>query len=188
MNESAFRGNFPTPIEVPALLLKLRAYQERKAGEWYSGYFSLIDHGMRTAEASFDGDQTAAKEFVLFGTDPDGSSYGFWIYEGRTLDTAPVVYLGSEGEGWTVLANTVEEFLALLALGKEDLGFLADRLYFPEPEEVTPGLKLFRRWLKKECGIVTAADPAAIVSRARQNHPDLQNWLRKWQEVRYGPS
>lgn len=132
MKAADFHGNFPPGSAVPPLLTKLLAYQNR-VNAWYSGHFRLTDGGQKDAVASFDGDKVAASQFILFGRELDGSSYGFWLYEGRTLGNAPIVFLGSEGTDWKVLANSLEEFLALLAVGEDEIGFAAPII--SEPEE-----------------------------------------------------
>ena len=116
-----FRTNFPPDSEIPALLIQLLDYQNMST-DWYSGRFELTGYGAHDTVAWFDGDAEVAAQFVPFGAGPDGSSYCYWLYPGRSLATAPIVFLGSEGVGCTVLTNTAEEFLALLAIGYKELG------------------------------------------------------------------
>jgi hypothetical protein len=78
MKKSAFGKNFPAGVAVPPLLSDLLEYQNY-VDKPYGGRFWLTDGGRATALASFDGDTKAATQFVLFGGDPDGSSYGFWL-------------------------------------------------------------------------------------------------------------
>ncbi len=116
MKESDFRKNFPTGTVVPKALIKLLDFQNNSK-KFYTGHFELSDGGPATALAWFDNDRAPAAQFVIFAKESDGSSYSYWLYEERKLHDAPIVYLGSEGTGCTVMANTLEEFLSLLAIG-----------------------------------------------------------------------
>jgi hypothetical protein len=185
MTTTEFRANFPAGATVPPLLERLVDFQERLR-RFYSGHFELTDGGPASAVATFDGDKDAAAQFALFGQEIDGSAFGFWLYEGRNLEDAPVVYLGSEGTGWTVLADTLEDFLRLLAIGLDDLGFAAQSLAFDEPQAPSESLVAFRKWLKTECGLSQPENPAAVISAAKRNHPDLQEWLSQWQARHFG--
>jgi hypothetical protein len=182
MTKTEFCQNFREKV-VPPMLLTLLDFQE-SVGDWYSGRFQLTDNGPETAVASFDGDETAASDFILFGRSSDGSSYGFWAYDGRSLDNAPIVFLGSEGTGWSVLANSLEDFLSLLAVGEEEMGFSAP--FLTEPESPSAGLVAFRDWLKEGYGITAPTYPAAIIAHAVREHPDLQAWLQNWQKSHFG--
>jgi hypothetical protein len=185
METTQFRTNFPAGATVPPLLKRLLEFDSR-IKKFYSGHFELTDSGAATAVAMFDGDKDAAAQFALFGEEVDGSGFGFWLYEGRKLEDAPVVYLGSEGTGWMVLAETLEDFLRLLAIGVDDLGFAAEYLAFDQPEPPSESLVAYRNWLKTECGLSQPEDPAALVSAAKRKHPDLQEWLGQWQERHFG--
>jgi len=176
-----FRTNFPPDSEIPALLIQLLDYQNATA-DWYSGRFELTGYGANDTVAWFDGDTEAATQFVPFGAGPDGSSYCYWLYPGRSLATAPIVFLGSEGVACTVLTNTTEEFLALLAIGYKELGF-AD-LNQPEPD--TTNVLRFRAWLQTEFGIHTPQRGAEIIAQAKARHPDLEQWIQMWAKARYG--
>ncbi len=171
MTGSEFRINFPAGVTVPSLLERLLDFHRRNKS-FFSGHFELTDSGPATAVAMFDGDQDAAAQFALFGAEADGSAFGFWLYEGRKLEEAPVVYLGSEGTGWTVLADTLEDFLRLLANGVDDLGFDAKNLKFDRTGGNTCKPGRFK-WLKTDCGFrrLGPAGPSPREGKA----PDLQN-------------
>ncbi|HMZ80524.1 MAG TPA: hypothetical protein PLL06_12555 [Acidobacteriota bacterium] len=184
MDFSTFQKNFPPGSQLPALLIKLFEYQNQVPG-WYSGRFQLCAERFGDADA-FDGDAEAAVQFAHFGRISDGSTYAFWLYPGQTLETAPIVFVGSEGTEWTVLAETMEDFLSLLALGETELGYSAANDYFTGPAYNLEELEHFRNWLKTAFGIVPAAHPIELVHRAKSRHPDLQAWLTHWQEHHFG--
>ena len=182
MTENEFRQSFrDTPV--PPLLLSLLDFQN-KLGDWYSGRFELTSGGPETAVAFLDGDEKAAGDFVLFAGSSDGSSYGFWTYGGRNLHNAPIAFLGSEGTGLTVLADSVDGFLSLLAVGEDEMGFAAP--FLTEPPSPSAGLLAFRHWLQDEHDISPATYPAVNISLAVRKHPDLQAWLRAWAKSHFG--
>ena len=180
--QDEFSQNFPPDAHIPLPLLKLLEYQNQ-VNDWYSGHFELTAYGRDDTIAWFDGDQEAAYQFVPFGTGPDGSSYCFWLNDGRDLEHAPVVFLGSEGVNNTVLANGVEEFLALLGVGYDELGFAN---WSEGPEEEAENLRRFRAWLEKECGIRPPERGLEIISRAKAEHPDLDEWIKNWRQGHFG--
>src|ERR1700678_2481878 len=103
-------------------LEKLYSWSDAKK-DWISGRFELTDWTKRVDTAWFDGDERVSQQFWNFGSGPDGSIFAFWLYDNRSLDDAPIVYLSSDGaEGSIVLANSFDEFLSLLAIGYMDIG------------------------------------------------------------------
>ncbi|RDI99288.1 hypothetical protein DVT68_00005 [Dyella solisilvae] len=182
MTEADFHRNFPVGAAIPDLLQALLEFQSQKR-EWYSGYFEL-DTWAFGNPAWFGGDRNASEQFAVFGHGPDGSLYALWLYEGRSLATAPVVFLGSEGTDCGVIANDLRDFMALLGIGAHELGF---EISWGEVSEAgTPAGRLseFRSWLADCFGISAPSDPLALVRLARENHPDFASWLGAWQESR----
>ncbi len=176
----AFKKNFPPNIKVPDLLLRLLEFQNQ-VEDWYSGYFELADSGHKSLFAWFADDETTASQFIHFGHNADGSLYCFWLYNGRSIDSAPIVFLGSEGQDNAVLANNLGEFFALLAEGYDELGFPHGRL---EKIETEANLK-FREWLRKEFAITPLADAEKLIVEAQAAHPSLEKWIENWQESNY---
>lgn len=84
----------------------------------------------------------------------------------------------------TVLADSLEEFLSLLAVGDDEMGFAAP--FLTEPPSPTAELIAFRRWLQDEFHVSSATYPAANIALAVRNHPDLQAWLNAWAESHFG--
>lgn len=184
MDKEDFRKNFPPSTDIPEELVKLLEYQN-EVQDYYSGSFYLgVEPFPNTT--TFDGDAEAASKFVEFGRGPDGSSYAFWLYDDLSLEKAPIVFMGSEGEHWGVLANSIPEFFSLLALGEFELGFSASWDEWSGPESDQENLENFRSWLKHEFGIEPASDPGSVVEQARHKHPDLQDWLDAWAEKHFG--
>ena len=116
--------------------------------------------------AWFAGDEAAARQFVVFGRGADGSLYALWLYTGCKLMDAPVVFLGSEGTDCGLLAADVREFMALLAIGADDLGYEISRGDVKEEEEPADRLFEFRNWLLSRFGTEAPTDPSALVADA----------------------
>ena len=152
------------------------------SGRRRAGYSYLVNSsshrtgdGRREAREWADGDEQNVTQFVIFLIGEAHSNYGYWLYGGRPLDEAPLVYLDSEAADSTVLANTLAEFVALVALGAPNLGLYRLSDEDVEPDEETPQ---FRDWLKAETGIAapTDAEARAIIGKARAQQPDLEQW------------
>jgi hypothetical protein len=163
--------------KAPQLLVNLLKYS-RKSGGFVSCDFEITDSGGDDALAYMGGNEEAAKQFLIFGVDGMHSLYGYWLYEGRTLETAPIVYLNGEGVGSTALANNLEDFVSLLALGKEAVGMLEA---WDSSSEPCRNNDKFRAWLEAEAGIKPPKNPNQLVEKARKAHPDLQAWVEEKQ-------
>jgi hypothetical protein len=163
-------------VKVPELLLRLLEFQNQ-IEDWYSGYFELASFGHEGLIHWFD-DDVAASQFIQFAHNADGSLYCFWLYGGRLIDSAPIIFLGSEGQNNAVLANNLKDFFALLAEGYEELGFPSGRL---EKLETEANRKL-RDWLRGEFDITPPIDPEKNIADAQANHPNLEKWIEERQQ------
>lgn len=175
MQASQLRKAFPGTGPLPNLLVQLCAYSEQSDG-FISCDFELTDSGAEDVLAWFDGNTAAAQQFIIFGSDGMHSLYGYWLYDGRSLAQAPIVYLHGEGVYNSVLANSLAEFLGLLALGKEMPGMVDAWDATAEP---CANVAAYRSWLDKELGIHPPADGRAIIEHARKEHPDLNAWIER---------
>jgi hypothetical protein len=182
MNLKEFRRNFPPLEPVPHQLVQLLEFQNRSR-EWYSGYFELTPWRYGDS-AWFVGDEADARQFVIFGRNPDGSLYSLWLHPGDKWTDAPVVFLGSEGTDCGVLSGNLNEFLGLLAVGSEELGFAASWGNVVTPDNPTPRLQEFRDWLQVSFGISAPPDPLGVITAARKSHPEFGEWLQNWQQQR----
>jgi hypothetical protein len=184
MNLTTFQRNFPPGVRMPDRLRDLLEFQNRSS-DGYSGSFALSawDFGY---PAWFDGDRAAAEQFVVFGQNADGSLYTLWLYKGRIVADAPIVFLGSEGADCGLLADGLDEFLALLVVGADELGFAVSWGGEFASRRPAPRLKEFRSWLWESYGIAPSPDPMAVVAAARSRHPNFDAWLAEWVEARYG--
>ena len=182
MDEASYQDNFPLGAPLPEPIRALLSFQ-RKSKEWYSGYFQLAQWRYGNA-AWFAGDSEAAKQFIILGRGPDGSLYAMWLYAGRTLADAPVVFLGSEGTDSGVIACDLRQFLSLLAVGADELGFAVSWGSIEEAKPPAPRLAEFRMWLQATYGIDPPIDPLNSLRVCTSKHPDFEEWLQKWQASR----
>src|SRR5262249_21357549 len=113
---------FPKGVKVPARLASLRKFVA-SCDDDFSGDLELHAGGADAMRAYFRDTPEVASQFAVFAHDGMDSQYGFWMYDGLSIDKAPVVYLNGEGSDCTVLANSFDEFLGLLAGNYPMLGF-----------------------------------------------------------------
>lgn len=177
VTEDDFKNNFPTGLEPPRQLLKLLSYQNSITG-YYSDYFYLHGNGKLFADRYF-GDKTIADQFVVFGHDSDGCLYAFWRHKQQSLDNTPVVFLDSDGDSSVVLSDTIDGFLALLSLGVEELGHALTTSTWANKFSNDQNVIQFRKWLHDELGIEVPRKPEQILNEAKQNQPDLIEWIQE---------
>lgn len=79
-----------------------------------------------------------------------------------------------------VMANNIREFLALLAIGYDELGF--DDL--EQPPGDPKSAERLREWLLAAYGISAPATGAEIVRTAQLRHPDFEKWAVAAQSTR----
>jgi len=181
MTEEEFLRNFPVGVSIPRVLRELLTFQNKEL-EWYSGYFRLGEWPFGAAH--WFGDRKAAEQFVIFGRGPDGSLYGLWMYPSRTVENAPVVFLGSEGTDCGLIAGDLKQFLSLLAVGADELGFAISWGEVSEQSPPAERLQEFRKWLRTSFDITESENPLSLVAAARAEHPDFAAWLANWQASR----
>lgn len=169
---AAMEANF-SPHQVPPLLSDLCNYWD-KYPAFFSGSFEIDEDKYQGVRDWFRGNEAGFSNVKAFGVDGIGSLYGVWLYEGRTSDNAPIVYLGGEGEGTTILASTWKDFLSILA-GNEWEPF--DKEFFNAETNNEEENAAFAAWLKALHGIRPAKDPGALMKKAKKEHPDFGRWL-----------
>ncbi len=179
MAQGMLRDSLPAGVSVPPLLVRLASYQDGR-NRLPSGL--EFDDGGRAAALDWTKEnQQEADQFVLFMIDEVASNYGYWRYDGQSLDEAPLVYLSSEGVDNTVLANSLEDFVRIIALGAGNLGMWRQSY---EDVRLDENTTRFREWLSAEMGIVapTTAEARAIIETARGQHPDIDQWVaERWE-------
>jgi hypothetical protein len=166
---------FPPHVVIPKHLLYLCSYAE-VYGDGFSGGFQLRARQNESVFAWFQGDAEAAGRLAAFGAAGDGSTYAYWRPNPQSVTRLPVVFLGHDGPESTVLASSTREFLSLLAIGYNELGYD----YRDEPPPPDQRLLHFREWLDKEFRIKPAPSASAVVESAAAQHPGFWQWLDEW--------
>lgn len=163
--KSEIRAGFPSTITFPDELGLLCDWCDRN-GYPISGDFELrADDG--EAIYWWFRSHAADDRLAQFGAGGDGSLYCIWKQaDGRE----PVVHLGSEGDALLVLASSMREFVALLAIGYEEIGF--DDLSAPPDDDESINVE-FQNWVSDTLGVDIPKSGQAIVDRARNNHDDF---------------
>ncbi len=177
MVANIFISSFPDGLPAPPLFVKLATYYTSPNSGFLPGQLELTTMRRRDAIAWFGKDEVAACPCIVFAHDKAGSLFGYWRDQGQSLDQAPLVFLHDDGVASTVLSNTLEEFLALLALGNP-----VHTIYMVEGEdepENDKDVQRYRAWLQAETDIAvpTIAEAHTIVERARAAHPGLDERL-----------
>jgi hypothetical protein len=168
MDPGALARSFPRSIPVPSELTALCDWVNDN-GYPISGYFELCDHDDTTIRLWF-GTEKAVGDLAQFGHGPDGSLYCFWNEgDGKT----PIVHMGSEGQNNIVLASSFVDFLRLLAIGYDEIGF--DDLDAPAAgERMNPN---FQSWVSKTFRVSIPDTGVKITRPAQTSHSDFQEWI-----------
>jgi hypothetical protein len=175
VNVESIHEIIPPGVTMPPKLEKLLTWLSTQP-HGSIGYMEFA--GNRFDDYWIENGSKLAEKFILFARLGDGTTVGYWLYDGRTIDNAPIVLIGSEGD-LEILASNLEEFLAglindnhashseLTAEKDEDDADWVDR---------RPELAVF---LKTAFGFTV--DKNIDYQKAAQNkHPDFKKWMMDW--------
>ncbi|MCP3931190.1 MAG: hypothetical protein GY705_19065 [Bacteroidetes bacterium] len=160
---------FPEKIKFPDELEHLCDWVSEN-GYPISGYFELCADDGEWFYHWF-GSHAADDKLALFGTGPDGSLYAVWLQGGGRQ---PIVHLGSEGDNLKVLAASMLQFIALLAIGYGEIGH--DDLSKP-PKEIDDVNPKFQNWVKDKYHIEIPQTGDQFVKQAIAEHDDFEAWV-----------
>ena len=170
MLANQLQSAFPRDVHLPESLKKLCDYADEADGLVVCD-FVLSEFAVEGARAWFREKPDAADEFVMFAMDEFDSLYGFWRVDGAGLERAPIVYLNHESTGNAVLAQHLDEFLALLGIGKAEIGRVDG---WSEQSAPCDDLDDYRDWLQRELELAPPADPLAVVKAAQAKFATLE--------------
>lgn len=176
MNINDFIKNFPSEKDIPEKLIKLFNYQESINSD-YSGHFYLYDKYWELPTFPPFDNKKLMSHFVFFGRDADGSIYSFWSHNNQPLSESPIVFISSEWVGNSALANSFDEFLVLLSLGIDELGYSVSSPDWFNNISNDPPTIAFRKWLRDELNINLSLNPLEIFESTKRNNPDFEMWL-----------
>ena len=166
MFENIKKG-IPESINVPVELEKLCEWTE-KNGYPISGCFELRADDGETMKYWL-GFNNVSDRFGLFGAGASGEIYAFWINDSGNQK---IVHLGSEGNATYILSDNFVDFLRLLAIGYDEIGF-ADMSKPVDKEEVNEN---FQNWVEKEFHVKTPKRGNEITDFSNK---ELSNWIEK---------
>jgi hypothetical protein len=162
VNIESLHKNFPADCPVPSLLLDFGSWlKSKRPGSL--GYFSLQSE--RFNDYWIENGADLHPYFAFFIRDPTGGQIGYWLYDGRTIISPPIVMVGSEGQ-LGILSDSLEEFLERLAKGNTQTPDLDTR-----DKGGNEGVEL-TNWLESRC----VKSPI----QTTPNHPDLKRWMGEW--------
>ncbi len=176
----AFSFRFPATVAVPPILAALASFAV-PLKDWFSGHFELCADD---ASGWLD-DAEAAKSVAVFGQEGDGSLYALWLRAGRSPEASPVIYLNSENDGNQIVAGSLRDFLALLALDIDELGFWVSpgswaRAALKKREgERSKHAADYRKWLARQRIVPaeTAEDAQRLTKLPPKDRAAFKSWL-----------
>lgn len=162
------KSGFPESLPCPSELEELIDWTQRN-GYPISGYFELRADDGDTMFYWF-GFRDVETKLGQFGAGPDGSLYCVWDAGSSRY---PIVHMGSEGQENKVLASNFIDFLRLLAIGYDELGF--DDISMPPDEDESN--RKFKSWVKNRFGVSIPRCGNEITNVAQANEPNFQQWI-----------
>ncbi|WP_104042003.1 SMI1/KNR4 family protein [Vibrio hyugaensis] len=135
-----------------------------------SGYFGLRPDDGDSMFYWF-GFRDVESKLVQFGAGPDGSLYCIWDNDAGGY---PIVHMGSEGGELKILASSFVDFLRLLAIGYDEIGF--NDLSEPPVEDCSN--VEFQTWVEGEFGVDIPSIGSAITEPAEAANPDFAKWVK----------
>ncbi len=132
--------------------------------------------------------QELKNEFAPFLSMPDGSLVALWLRNDRNSETAPVVFLDSEGQGFT-LAQNLEVFVGRLATGAfTDDDHEEDFLpYTEDPDGGGSGIPNLQKhlcdWFSKSEVKIENLDALNAGIDDGFDDGEFANWVKNWIET-----
>ena len=99
--------------------------------------------------------------------------YGFWLYPGTTFTSAPIACKSYQPHFASVVADSIEDFLAILSTGVESMrDYLEGKTDWIETDFTAQ--PEFTQWLTTISNIALPVDGPALITKARAKHPVLK--------------
>jgi hypothetical protein len=170
---ASLRFHTPPGEALPALLIDFCKWAEEFGAQL--GDYQL--QGSRLCDLYVEDGTRRASSFVGFLSCEDGSHVGWWRPDGASLESAPVVLLGSDGE-LRAVGLSLGGFLLDWAENRSGVFSLESSEEFERPEAVVPRSRL-QAWLA-ERGVSRSCN-AADLQRVTDA---LKTWFRAWSAER----
>lgn len=168
----------PNDIQIPMELEKLCDWAEQN-GYPISGYFEIRPDDGETMRYWLGSDDVSHR-FGIFGAGSSGEIYAIWKDD---TGKQKIVHLGSEGDSLIILADDFVDFLRLLAIGYNDLGY--DDLTKSLEELGQNGYDMngknqkFTNWVEKEFVVKIPRTGNEIVD---VNNKEFESWIEEQQQ------
>jgi hypothetical protein len=137
---------------IPKALEKLIHFEQKHKDNYSWGFELCTDLDKEPDQGQYSLDEAYFERLMIFArADGSGSHYAFWQDQPEnSLENAPVIFIGSEGE-IKIIASNIRELLVLLSFGPEISGgtFYKDLKEYEDPKAANT----FREWVKKELDI-----------------------------------
>mgnify|MGYP000495302089 CR=1 FL=1 len=166
----AIKNGIPNNLTIPDELELLVNWTQQN-GYPISGCFELRADDGDTMFYWF-GFRDVESRLGQFGAGADGSLYCIWD-DGK--GNFPIVHMGSEGDENKILANCFIDFLRLLAIGYEEIGFED----MSEPPEVNDSNPKFQSWVTNTFSVSIPKCGSEITDQAQTNGQDFNVWINK---------
>ena len=163
------KNSFPKKVVFPQELAMLCDWSEENSARLrtqISGGFSLTVND--DAIKYWFGNENASDSLGVFANDYDGSLYAIW----NNGKTQQIVFLGSEGSPLLILADNFIDFLRLLTIGYDEIGF-SDLSKIPEKNCANAE---FKTWVENTFNV---AIPQSGDSITNINDLNFENWANE---------
>jgi hypothetical protein len=159
---------------VPNMLKELCDYWDENP-YFFAGSIEIQPDDYNTVKDWFGDIEEGYSKVLPFAIDGAGSMIGFWLYgDGMTPDSAPVIFLSSEGSGSTVLADNISDYMVMLTANRDYIPF--DGEFYDYEEEQKEESDEYRKWLKSKFDLDPVDDPDPLWKRAKLRHPNFEEW------------
>ena len=165
--------------DVPSDALNFLRQQERAHGVYHVEF--RLDRGEQRLDEILDlwfGGTQWRKDghtLSLIGTDWSGGMFCRWHYPDLAGRSAPIVYVGSEGQATEVIALDDRAFVELLATGRI-WGHSDDGTF--EDDDQPPAHALFAREARARFGF-RERTAEEIQREGAAAHPDFRQWVQR---------
>ena len=171
------KNGIPQTIHIPPELKQLCDWLDDHDYP-ISGYFALTADDGETMKYWL-GFNDVSDRFGIFGRGPDGALYALWIDDDGHQK---IVHLGSEGDYLYILAENFVNFLRLLAIGYDELGYadmtMTAQEWNDEDEDDEEGSinPSFIEWVETEFGVKVPQKSNEIVN---VDDTSFEEWIEQ---------
>jgi hypothetical protein len=167
--KAGFPEGFPFPAELQMLCDWADAH-----GFPISGYFRIHANEDKEDITFYMGFNNVNDRFGVFGKNADGSMIALWRDDAEAIK---IVHMGSEGNHLMILSHNFVDFLRLLAIGYDEIGFCDLSIPPRENEGYDPDVvnPRFAEWVRTTFNVTIPATGDEIVNVYDKS---FDNWVQ----------